>query len=145
MGWGTRLLSNWMSFLIQSSWWLALLVKASMCFLPVEFDPQLLMPKSHSGHTFPSLKERKLYLYLLFLQKLSVMVNVTKGILVECDPAMKQVFTSLRAWFLVSIKIKNQLHNCSFSSISMRSSLLVLNSLSRWKIKLIALMHCFVF
>ena len=68
-----------------------------MCFLPVEFDPQLLMPKSHSGHTFPSLKERKLYLYLLFLQKLSVMVNVTKGILVECDPAMKQVFTSLRA------------------------------------------------
>ena len=27
------------------------------------------------------------------LQKLSVMVNVTKGILVECDPAMKQVCT----------------------------------------------------
>ena len=31
------------------------------------------------------------------LQKLSVMVNVTKGILVECDPAMKQVHTHLLA------------------------------------------------
>ena len=31
----------------------------------------------------------------MMLQKLSVMVNVTKGILVECDPAMKQVHLSL--------------------------------------------------
>ena len=35
--------------------------------------------------------------YILMLQKLSVMVNVTKGILVECDPAMKQVHTHLLA------------------------------------------------
>ena len=41
------------------------------------------------------------YRFLLYisLSEASVMVNVTKGILVECDPAMKQVLLSIHRDF----------------------------------------------
>ena len=56
------------------------------------------------------------------------MVNVTKGILVECDPAMKQVLLSIHRDFN-----SNWVH-FSFFCILMRSSLLAQNLSSRWQV-----------
>ena len=56
------------------------------------------------------------------------MVNVTKGILVECDPAMKQVLLSIHRDFN-----SNWVH-FSFFCILMRSLLLAQNLSSRWQV-----------
>ena len=55
----------------------------------------LLMPKSLPGLTHYNSTVDLIKSIFISLSEASVMVNVTKGILVECDPAMKQVLLSM--------------------------------------------------